>query len=163
MDPLIEAIRDSICRVTHPRFYETERGFQGEFITQLNQILPAVQPEGAIVEQEYQKRLPDHGITTRPDVILHIPFDASVNDSRAEGNFVVIELKLAANQPLAVQDFRRLARMCDILDYTFGVFININSTETHLAAYTGPYKKRLSAFAVQLHDGHIVIESEGAT
>ena len=163
MDPLIQAIRDSICRVTHPRFYATERGFQGEFITQLNQLLPAVQPEGAIVEQEYQKRLPDHGITTRPDVILHVPFDASINDSRSEGSLVAIELKLAANQRLANQDFRRLAQMCDILDYTFRVFINIDSTETHLAAYTGPYEERLAAFAIQLHDGQIVIKSGGAT
>jgi hypothetical protein len=163
MDPLIETIQNSICRVTHPRFYETERGFQGEFIAQLNQLLPTVQPEGTIVEQEYQKRLPEHGINTRPDVILHVPFDASVNDSRAEGNFVAIELKLAANQSRANEDFCRLAQMCDVLDYTFGIFINIDSAETHLAAYTGPYKERLSAFAVRLRDGQIVVESAGPT
>lgn len=27
----------------------------------------------AIIEQEYQKRLAEHGITFRPDIIIHVP------------------------------------------------------------------------------------------
>ena len=63
----------------------TERGFQGEFLDLLRETLPEVGLLGdAIVEQEYQKRIREHCITLRSDIIVHIL--ASVGGNRRRNN-----------------------------------------------------------------------------
>lgn len=93
--PVIPIIVEALRGVTQPRFFATERGFQGEFLAQLRARLPnAGLPGDAIIEQEYQKRLQDHGINIRPDIIIHVPTPAGGN--RRKGNFAVFELNLRA-------------------------------------------------------------------
>lgn len=102
MEEIMQAIRDSLSVITHPRFYRTERGFQGEFGAELRNRLPRKVLDDYFVEHEYQKNLKDHGITIRPDLVIHIPYEESGFDSRAEGNCAVIELKLNANKARAL-------------------------------------------------------------
>ena len=101
----LESIRD-------PRFFQTERGYQGELLAELRKRLRDVAlPGDPVVEQEYQKRIPDHGIKIRPDIIIHIPFERDTAGRRDEGNFVAIELKLRATEKDALWDFTNLAQM----------------------------------------------------
>ena len=66
MNELLTIVRESLLAVSCPRYYETERGFQGALLAELNSRLPSLQLADAIVEQEYQKRMPEHGIRIRP-------------------------------------------------------------------------------------------------
>jgi hypothetical protein len=154
MNAILHAFRESLLAVSHPRFFETERGFQGQLLVELNSRL---QCEGSVVEQEYQKRMRDHGLTIRPDIIAHVPFDPELHRSRREGNFVVVELKLRADQEAAFEDFGNLALMCAKLDYPLGIFVNIDSDATHLEQFDGDLKSRLHAFAVRLVDRRVAI------
>lgn len=162
MDELLNIIRDSLAAIIHPRFYETERGFQGEFLTKLNLRLPSLQWKGAIVEQEYQKRMKYHGTGIRPDIIIHVPFEVLRHSSRREENFVVFELKLNAGANEALPDYNNLSKMCEVLGYPLGVFINIGASSAHLNEYQGPHRKKLHAFAVRLHGGQVVVRDEYA-
>ena len=163
MDELLNIIRESLVAVTHPRFYETERGFQGAFLAELGRRIPALQWKGAIVEQEYQKRMRDHGINIRPDIIIHVPFEGGHHSSRREGNFVVFELKLNASPEEALPDYEHLSNMCEILGYPLGIFININSSDPHLHLYHGPHKEKLHAFAVRIQVDQVEVREEYAT
>ena len=160
MNAVLHAIRESLRAVTQPRFFETERGFQGQLLVELNGRL---QCEGTVVEQEYQKRMCHHGFKIRPDIIAHVPYDPDRHRSRREGNFVVFELKLRADQDAAFEDFDRLSMMCAGLDYPLGIFINIDSFETHLERYAGEHRSPLHAFAVRLDDRRVVLNETHAT
>jgi hypothetical protein len=146
---VIDVVADSLATITHPRFYETERGFQGEFLASLRRVLPSIGlPDDAVVEQEYQKRLREHGITGRPDIIIHVPTTADGN--RRHHNFAIFELKLAARAAGAQEAFESLDRVLAALDYPIGVFINIATAETHADEYSGRFPERIHCFAVQL-------------
>ncbi len=160
MEGILQAVRDSLSSVTHPRFYETERGFQGEFGVELRNRLRDMVMDDHLIEHEYQKTLKDHGITIRPDLVIHIPFDESRFGSRSEGNYAVIELKLRASRAEALEDLTHISTMCQKLDYPLGIFINIDSDETYFDAYEGPYKERMQTFAVQLTDEGILIHEQ---
>lgn len=83
---MISHISKILTSIKQPRFNETERGFQGEFLALLRETLPEVGlPGDAIVEQEYQKRIREHGITLRSDISVHIP--APVGGNRRRNNF----------------------------------------------------------------------------
>lgn len=85
---------EALATIREPRFYDTERGYQGEVLAELrSRLVGAGLPGDPVVEQEYQKTIPQHGLTIRPDIIIHIPFDRGVTGSRREGNFVAVELK----------------------------------------------------------------------
>ena len=157
MDQILEIIRASLSSITNPRFFETERGYQGELGGELRNRLPLLEIDGAIVEHEYQKRMKDHGFKIRPDIIIHVPFEHSIYTSREEGNFVVIELKHQGTEEEALTDYESLSSMCEILGYPLGVFINIDSDKTYFGNYHGPLKERLRSFGVRLKSGHVVI------
>ena len=163
MDELLSIVRESLAAVSHPRFYETERGFQGAFLAELVRRLPTLSFKGAIVEQEYQKRMRPHGITTRPDIIIHVPFEDHRHKSRRQGNFVVFELKLNASAKTALPDYVHLANMCEVLAYPLGIFINIAASTAHLHLYQGPHKEKLYAFAVCIQAGQVEVRDEHAT
>lgn len=148
---IIECIRDSLTAITVPRYFQTERGFQGELLVQLSRRLHLLDPE--IVEQEYQKRQRDHGLTVRPDIIIHEPFDSARHGARAEGNRAVVELKVNATAAEAAEDFETLAAMIQVLRYPLGVFVNIASTVTHANLVPMAVRGRVVAFAVALQDG----------
>lgn len=159
MTEILTFIQDSLAAVRHPRLYETERGFQGAFLVELSKRFPRLQWEGAIVEQEYQKRMREHGIRIRPDVIIHVPFNHSRHLSRNEDNFIVMELKLRALAEEALRDYQALSDMCEMLGYPMGVFINIGAPETYLNNFEGMHKERLHAFSVQLVNGQVEVRS----
>jgi hypothetical protein len=163
MDEILEIIKASLSSIANPRFYETERGFQGELVGELRNRLPEIELEKTIVEQEYQKRIKDHGFKIRPDIIIHIPFKNSHFTSRREGNFVVIELKHRATENEALADYERLSSMCDVLGYPLGVFINIDSDETYIGKFQGPHMERLRSFSVHLENSQVILAEEYAT
>jgi len=159
-ETLFASFRESLRGITAPRFYETERGFQGELLSQLSKRPQLSDPE--IIEQEHQKRLKEHGLTIRPDIIIHEPFDPERHSARTEGNLAVVELKLNATAKEAAQDFQNLAAMLRVLQYRFGVFVNIGTTETHSELVTSDMKGRVVLFAISLNDGHAHLVEEQA-
>jgi hypothetical protein len=149
---MIPTIVTALRAVSTPRFFETERGYQGELLAELRAALPALAlPGDAIVEQEYQKTLPVHKINIRPDIIIHVP--AAEGGNRNIGNFAVFELNFQAGPTEAREDFLNLDTVIGALDYPLGVFVNIDSVRTQAAHYQGAYRERIHFFAVRLIDG----------
>jgi hypothetical protein len=85
-----------------------------------------------IVEEEYQKIIDKHDMSYRSDIIVHVPFEEGVTETRREGNFVVFELKIRANKTDALTDFDKLNDYITKLDYPLCVFVNINSDESFI-------------------------------
>jgi hypothetical protein len=155
---LISCIHDALMAITNPRFFETERGFQGEFLAQLGCRFAL--SDRAILEQEYQKRAEAHGLTNRPDIIIHEPYDPVHHANRTEGNVAVIELKLRATEEKAADDFKNLSDMIDVLHYPLGIFINIDSAITYSYLVPENIRGRIALFAVTLHGGKVTIVEE---
>lgn len=159
MDVLLEAIRDSLLAITMPRFYENERGFQGQLLIELSQRIPALIPEDyAILEQEHQKTLERHGLEIRPDIILHQPFDPAIHQSRQDGNFAVIELKRKAGPKKAIEDFESLCSMLEILHYPIGIFINIGHAKTHVEHVPSRGRGQVITFATRLIQDEVCVD-----
>jgi hypothetical protein len=155
---ITKCIRDALSAIAAPRFFRTERGFQGELLVQLSRRLPLADPE--IIEQEYQKRMRDHGLTVRPDIIIHEPFDSARHGARSEGNHAVVELKLNATAAQAAEEFGNLASMIRMLGYPLGVFVNIASSHTYVDLVPKAARGHVVAFAVTLKGGNVhVIEA----
>lgn len=151
LDTLLEIIRESLLAITEPRFYETERGFQGQLLVELSRRIPDyIPPNHAIIEIEHQKTLGRHGLGIRPDIIIHQPFNSAFHASRRDGNFAVIELKLRAGPKKAAEDFASLISMLDLLDYPIGIFVNIDHSKTHADHVPVNTDARIVAFAVRL-------------
>ena len=146
MEPVIAALRESLNAISAPRFFESERGFQGELLVQLSKHVRL--PDNAIIEQEYQKRLMAHGLNIRPDIIIHEPFNPELHTSRTEGNSAAIELKLNASPESAIEDFNSLASMLEILQYPIGFFINIGGNSTYSTLVPQSVRGKLVCFAV---------------
>ena len=71
------------------RYFQAERGLKGQLLLQLSRRLHLLDCD--IVEQEYQKRHRNHGLTVRPDIIVHEPFDSH---RRTHGGYrAVVELE----------------------------------------------------------------------
>lgn len=151
---MVRIIKDALHRVTPARFFESERGFQAEFLANLRATLPAARlPGDPIVEQEYQKRLKEHGIRLRPDIIIHVP--TLPGGDRREGNFAAFALKLAAGTAKARMAFEALDAVLHALDYPLGVFVNIASQKTHAEQYRGQYPDRIHCFAVWRNEDQV--------
>lgn len=149
-DDVLLGVRDALAVITAPRLFQTERGYQGALIGQLAGRLHL--PDHAIVEQEYQKQAGQHGLTIRPDIVVHEPFDPERHSARTEGNVAVIELKLRATPAEAVADFKSLRAMLDLLRYPLGVFINIAAAVTYADLVPHELRGRIVCFAVSLVD-----------
>jgi hypothetical protein len=154
-DEIVQAIRESLAAITNPRFYETERGFQGELLVLLHQR--AALPDQAIIEQEYQKVARGHGLTCRPDIIMHEPFNPERHRNRAEGNYAVIELKRRASAKRAMKDFISLSDMIRVLRYPLGIFINIGTGKSHADLVPEGLGDRIACFATTLRGGAVHI------
>lgn len=130
MDVIVRALK----RIKSERFFNSERGYQGELKSRLDQLLREqhLLPNKAIVEEEYQKTIPNHGITRRPDIIIHIPFEEGTARSRREGNFVAFELKIHATEAETKDALDKLNKYINILNYPLSVLINIDSEESFI-------------------------------
>jgi hypothetical protein len=159
---IIQTVRDAIASIEAPRFFETERGFQGELLFQLQHINPSLRTKDLIVEQEYQKRLQTHGLRIRPDIIIHEPFDETKHKSRQQGNFAVVELKRRAGPTAAKRDFDNLAEMLGVLSYQLAIFVNVDSSRTHIDLAPPELRGRLIAFAVKLEASVQILREEQA-
>lgn len=150
----LEYLASALSTITTPRFYETERGFQGELVARLQAVIPeGFLPDQAIVEQEYQKRLKMHGLAIRPDLIIHVPFNPALHNSRRDGNVAVIELKRAATAKSAAADIESLIQMMEILEYPLAIFINIDSDITYAEVVPAKWRERIVCIAVSLQNG----------
>ena len=159
---IIIAVRESLLAICHPRFFETERGYQGELLAELRNRLPILQIENGrtVVEQEYQKTLQSHGVKRRPDLLLHEPFDQQHHRDRTQGNYAVFELKRRGTPRKAKDDFCSLSQLMTALKYPLAFFINIDSRITQIAHAPNNLPGRLVAFAVKLKDGHVILKEE---
>jgi hypothetical protein len=148
----LEVFRLSLNAINEGRLFRTERGYQTQLVVELSKRLnrDAIWPDNPIIEAEYQKRARDHGITIRPDLIIHVPFDREVYGRRQQGNYVVIQLKRKASLNAALKDFTDLDWMFRELRYELGVFVNVDSDETFFEDYAGNFGERLHCFAVKL-------------
>jgi hypothetical protein len=159
-DALLDSLRKALAACTNPRLFQTERGFQGQLLVELSNRINL--PNQTIIEQEYQKRLHTHGLNIRPDIVVHEPYDPYRHADRTDGNIAVIELKLNASADQAAEDFANLAKMLTVLQYTLGVFININSSHTHALLIPQAIRDRVVAYAVSPGDVSAIVLEERA-
>jgi hypothetical protein len=151
---------EALRTIKEPRFFDTERGYQGELLAELrNRLGGAGLPGDPVVEQEYQKTIPHHGLTIRPDIIIHIPFERGVSDSRREGNFVAVELKRRASRRQAWDAFENLRQIKEALNYPLTVFVNVDSVNTHAELCPGSIAAQTVCIAVRLEGGHPIIRA----
>lgn len=153
-DILIQATDVALSSITQPRYYRSERGFQGRFYYLLQAELEAAQITDAdtLLEMEYQKRALLQGTRQRPDIILHVPTEHS-GQPRDQNNHCVWALKLRASPDAAQEDFRKLDEMFDHLAYQLGIFVNLASGRHWVEEYTGIHKTRILGVSVLLRDG----------
>ncbi len=147
IDIVIKAIKD----VDSPRFFKTERGYQGRFACALYKELDEKEifPDDAIIEEEYQKNLKDHRTKQRPDLIIHVPAESSQSRSKAENNFVVFAFKKRASEHDAEKDFKKLNELFKNLKYPLGIFININgNSKVFMDKYIGSFRNRIHELCV---------------
>ena len=144
--------------IKEPRFFKSERGYQGELLAELrNRIARARFPGDPIVEQEYQKTIPAHGLKIRPDLIIHIPFYRGLTRNRKEGNFVAVELKLRANEKQARAAFENLRQIKEALDYPLTLFVNIDSANPRAELCPDNLAGQTLCLSVRLENGNPAI------
>lgn len=150
-----QMLSDCLKNINEDRLFATERGYQGTLAGLLSEMMrnEEIWPGNPIVEEEYQKRAKDHGIKFRPDIIIHIPFDRGIYQDRKHGNFVAMMLKLKASKDSALEDYRKLDLICEKLDYSIAIFLNIGSDETFISDYDGKFKGRIIGCSV-LKENH---------
>ena len=161
----IDTLLLAIKRIKEPRFFSSERGYQGQLVSELDRLLgDSADITRPLVEQEYQKRAKVHGITFRPDIIVHVPFERGVSPSRRHDNYLVIMLKLSAKEKKANEDFAKLSAICSALEYPLGALVNVASADLWLPHYPrkGGEKFNLHEFAIMLHDGCLDIRKSQA-
>jgi len=140
--------------LTNGRYWKSERAFQSEFYCNLKKHRRDLIPQAAIPETEYQKIKSVHGLTARPDLIVHIPFESGHTRSRKEGSEIVFEFKVRSTLRKAISDFYKLNKFIEKLNYQKGIFINIDSDgRTFLSSYRGENKEKIHELSV-FRDGN---------
>lgn len=162
-EKIILATIKALKSVNHVRLFQTERGYQSAFCTELKQALNeygVLNITGILLEAEYQKAGIRHHIIQRPDIVLHIPTEVS-GMSVTSDNYAVWAFKRRACASDAQEDFGKLNDMFRILNYQMGFFINIASNQHRLNLMTSTasqYRNRIYTFAVKLNgDGNLAI------
>jgi hypothetical protein len=155
-DRFLATMKETLEAIREPRFFQTERGYQGELLAMLRARLAEAGFAGdPVIEQEYQKRLSAHEINIRPDLIIHIPFERGTMEQRRDGNFVAIEIKRRSADVRGA--FESLRKISEALDYALTVFINIDSQQTHADLCPASITQRTVCFAVLLENGAPVV------
>lgn len=148
---MIDCTREALQAITHPRLFEPERGYCGRFSIELTRALDnrgILSDPRRLLELEYQKSEPRHGMRQRPDIVFHIPVEVSGAVDRRINNFAVWAFKLRSQEIQAQEDFRKLDEMFEYLNYPIGFFINISDYRSFLHLYRGQYANRLYAARV---------------
>ncbi len=155
IDEIVTATDKALREVAIPRFLRTERGFHGRFYCALQLVLEerGLLKGGHILEMEYQKSA-RHGMSQRPDIVLHAPAQES-GAKVSENNLAVWALKRHATPGQVRDDFTKLDKMFDMLCYPLGIFVNIDAMNHFAASYNGKFPDRLRTVAVWL-DGEVV-------
>jgi hypothetical protein len=154
---VLTIIQQALRNVRNSQFFTNELGYQGEFLAEIRRLLPhAGLPDNTIVQQEYQKRLADHGINVRPDIIIHVP--TAPRGDRTRENFAVFELNRSAGPAEVQEDFDNLDTVLNALGYPLAVFVNIASRRTQAMHYRGDFKDRLHCFAVRLANARLLLQ-----
>lgn len=139
----------------------SERGFVAEFYCQLKKYIEKqdIFPPNTILEAEVQKNLTEHfEMRQRPDLIIHIPVETSLNQKTNENNFIVYAFKLRGNLNSVREDFDKLDEMFGSLNYRTGVLINIGAyPNIFLTHYTGIFAENIHEISIALENGHIFI------
>ena len=153
----LQLLRSALQAIQEPHFYSTEREYQHEFLSQMRARLEDVPiwPGSLTVEEEYQESAAVHGLELRPDLIIHCLFDRGVFEQKRQGDYVVIELKRRASKQAAQSAYAKLDRICTLLDYAMGIFINVDSDQVYFPEFTSTAGERLHGFAVELRDGRV--------
>ncbi len=160
-EKFLALLRQALESIDEERFFQDERAFQGALLQQLGKrVKNGAFPGNPIIEQEYQKRLPLHGIKIRPDIIVHVPFERGFTKQRGEGNFVAMELKRRATRKKANDAFLNLVKIEEALKYPLTVFINIDSEETYSSLCPNSIANQTMCFAIRLENGTPVVKSE---
>ncbi len=161
MKKFLAILNEALAEIREPRFFATERGYQGALGAALERRLPAASfRRRPILEHEHQKTKTRHRTNIRPDIIVHIPFERGVTRHRREGNFVAIELKWRASPQRAKADFKSLLTITDKLDYPLTIFVNIDSSRTHANLCPSRIANQTVCFAVRLVNGAPVVHME---
>ena len=149
---IIESTLSALSAIAGPRFFKSERGYQGIFYCKLYDEFESrgLINEDQIIEMEYQKSA-RHGISQRPDIIFHIPVEHS-GAAITENNYAVWAFKANSSQGVAQEDFEKLDQMFEVLNYPLGFFVNIRTEQHHLNIYEGAFRDRLFGFSVWLQD-----------
>jgi hypothetical protein len=158
-DIVVNATIYALKSIRHPRYFESERGYQGQFYHFLYDELQrqgVFSNSGLILEEEHQKSDIPHKTRQRPDIILHIPRKES-GAQAFENNVAVWALKLKASAEDASEDFRKLDEMFEYLHYPLGFFVNIDSTAHYKNSYKGNYPDRIVEFTVFLKGEEVVL------
>jgi hypothetical protein len=155
IDQIVTATDRALREVAIPRFLRTERGFHGRFYSALHQVLAeqGLLQGGHILEMEPQKSI-RHGMSQRPDIVLHVPVEES-GARVSEHNLAVWALKRHATLGQARNDCTKLDAMFEMLCYPPGIFVNIDAKNHFAASYNGKFPDRLRTVAVWL-DGEVV-------
>jgi hypothetical protein len=158
-DQTVCAILRTLARIPCGRFWETERGFVGQFNAEFQAVVRelGILPAGTVIEEEHQKRFEEHGLRYRPDLIVHVPYDPGIVSSRRQGNYVVFEFKNRGNSTDASEALKKLDEYARVLDYKVGVFVNINSPQCHLGSFELRHSHHVHEFAVAPLDNELVI------
>lgn len=147
---IIDSVIEALKQIQSPRFFQTERGFQGRFTCALYKVFDAknILPDDTIIEEEHQKRIKFHRTRLRPDLIIHVPIKFGRSGSRTENNFVVFAFKKQANEDKVKKDLEKLNELFEKLGYQLGIFINIGGLKSFLYKYSGPFKTRVHEFCI---------------
>ena len=157
----VTALTQALGGINEERSFQDERSFQGALLQELaRRFERGVLPGDPIIEEEYQKRLREHGLRIRPDIIVHVPFDRGLAEGRDEGNFVAIELKRRASEKAAKKAFANLAQMKRVLKYPLTIFINVDSERTLSDLCPKSIIGQTFCFAVRLEDGKSIVRME---
>lgn len=153
----LQLLRNALQAIQEPDCYSTEREYQEEFLTQMRARLDddLIWPGAPAVEEEYQESAVVHGLEFRPDLIIHSHFERGLFEHRRQGDYVVIELKRHASKQAAETAYAQLDRICSLLDYAMGIFINVDSDQVFFPEFSSRAGDRLHGFAVELRGGRV--------
>jgi len=150
-EKIIKIVAKALKNMDSSRFFKTERGFQGRFACALYERFDAkkIFQDDTIIEEEYQKRIKNHGTRLRPDLIIHVPVESTHSSDTTENNFVVFAFKKQADEDKAKEDFKKLDEIFRVLKYPLGIFVNINKAKSFLNKYSGSFKNRIHEFCIR--------------